>query len=73
MKKVKNLMIGTLAFSASLALATYIVRKNRKVEEVIEENEEIERKYVDISEQLKTVKEENEELKEKVLQKEYKD
>lgn len=66
MKKVKNLMIGGLVLTASFALVSLVRRKNREIEEVIEKNEETERKYVDLSEQLQAVKKENEEIKEEL-------
>ena len=63
MKKVKNLMIGALVFSTSFLLVTLVRRKDSEVKEVLEKEEEIERNYIDISEQLKDVKKENKELK----------
>ena len=76
MKKIKNLMIGGIVFSTTFALVALIKRKNDKVKEVVEKNEELERNYIDLSEQLSKVEKENQEIKqeleeEKVLTKEY--
>ncbi len=75
MKKVKNLMIGSLAFTAGFMLVSVVKRKNQKVKELEEKNEEIERNYIDLTEKLNEVEKENEEIKEeleeKVYQKEY--
>ncbi len=66
MKKVKNLMIGGLVLTASFVLVSSIKRRNKQVEETIEKEEEIERKYIDLSDQLNNIKKENEELKEEL-------
>ncbi len=66
MKKVKNLMIGGLVLTASFVLVSSIKRRNKQIEETIEKEEEIERKYIDLSDQLNNIKKENEELKEEL-------
>lgn len=66
MKKVKNLMIGGLVLTASFVLVSSIKRRNKQIEETVEKEEEIERKYIDLSDQLNNIKKENEELKEEL-------
>lgn len=72
MKKVKNLMIGTLALTTSFLLVSIIRRKNKEVRLIEEKNEELERNYIDLSEQLNKVEKENKEIKEEIEEKVYK-
>ena len=71
MKKVlRNIMIGSLAFMTGAAVYT-LTKKRVHEEEIIMEQEEIKREYIDLSDQLRQVKKESEELKENIKVKEY--
>ena len=64
MRKVfKNLVVGSLAFMTGAALFTLSRKRIQKENVVIEKEEELERKYIDLSDQLKKIKEEKEEVK----------
>ena len=66
MKKVRNIMFGSLAFASVIALFTFARRRKQAEDVIIKKEEEIERSYIDLSEQLKEVKKENEEVKEEL-------
>ena len=62
MRKVfKNLVVGSLVFMTGAALFTLSRKRIKKENVVIEKEEELERKYIDLSDQLKKIKEEKEE------------
>lgn len=70
-KTLRNVIIGSLAFFTGATIYTLTRRRMGKENLIIEKEEELEREYIDLSDQLKQVKKENEELKDEVKIKEY--
>ncbi len=65
-KTVKNIVFGSLAFTAGIALFNLVRTNTQREKEIIAETEEMERKYIDLSYQFKSIKEEKDELKKEV-------
>lgn len=65
-KTVKNIIFGSLAFTAGVALVNLVRTKAKREKEIIVETEEMERKYIDLSDQLGKLEDENKELKKEV-------
>jgi len=65
-KTVKNIIFGSLAFTAGVALFNLVRTKAKREKEIIVETEEMERKYIDLSDQLGKLEDENKELKKEV-------
>ena len=68
MKKIiKNLVIGGLAIFAGATIIRMSKRRmGQEVEQVKEDNEELKREYIDLSDQLNKLREEKEELEKEV-------
>lgn len=60
-KTIKNILFGSIAFTTGALLYSFN-RKKRIERQILEQEQELERKYIDLSDQLSKIKDENEEL-----------